>query len=102
MAIFCAGFCIIGGQTASNALAATFYPTAIRSTGAGWRSALAESDSIVGPLIGGIMLSASNDQRVGVRRCRGAGVVQCSGRIRIESASRERRSRQSSRTRQGR
>jgi MFS transporter, AAHS family, 4-hydroxybenzoate transporter len=33
VAIFMAGFCIVGGQIASNALTATFYPTAIRSTG---------------------------------------------------------------------
>src|SRR4030088_2716093 len=36
MAIFAAGFCIVGGQIAANALAATFYPTSIRATGVGW------------------------------------------------------------------
>jgi AAHS family 4-hydroxybenzoate transporter-like MFS transporter len=57
IAIFCAGFCIVGGQTASNALAATFYPTTIRSTGVGWALGIGRVGSIVGPLVGGIMLS---------------------------------------------
>jgi AAHS family 4-hydroxybenzoate transporter-like MFS transporter len=57
MAIFCAGFCIVGGQTASNALAATFYPTSIRSTGVGWALGIGRVGSIVGPLVGGIMLA---------------------------------------------
>jgi AAHS family 4-hydroxybenzoate transporter-like MFS transporter len=57
IAIFCAGFCIVGGQTASNALAATFYPTAIRSTGVGWALGIGRVGSIVGPVVGGIMLS---------------------------------------------
>src|SRR5450631_3563199 len=36
MAIFAAGFCIVGGQIAANALVAGFYPTAVRATGVGW------------------------------------------------------------------
>jgi AAHS family 4-hydroxybenzoate transporter-like MFS transporter len=57
LAIFCAGFCIIGGQIASNALAATYYPTMVRSTGVGWALGIGRVGSIVGPLIGGIMLA---------------------------------------------
>jgi MFS transporter, AAHS family, 4-hydroxybenzoate transporter len=57
IAIFCAGFCIIGGQGASNALSATSYPTAIRSTGVGWALGIGRVGSIVGPLVGGIMLT---------------------------------------------
>ncbi|WP_315833772.1 MFS transporter [Bradyrhizobium prioriisuperbiae] len=57
IAIFCAGFCIVGGQIASNALTATYYPTAMRSTGVGWALGIGRVGSIVGPLIGGIMLS---------------------------------------------
>ncbi|WP_245313028.1 MFS transporter, partial [Bradyrhizobium macuxiense] len=34
--IFAAGFCIVGGQIAANALAANFYPTSVRATGVGW------------------------------------------------------------------
>ena len=57
LAIFCAGFCIVGGQIASNALAATFYPTAVRSTGIGWALGIGRAGSIVGPLIGGALLA---------------------------------------------
>ena len=32
VAVFCAGFCSVGGQTAADALAGTFYPTAVRAT----------------------------------------------------------------------
>jgi AAHS family 4-hydroxybenzoate transporter-like MFS transporter len=35
IAIFAAGFCVVGGQIAANALAAAFYPTSVRSSGVG-------------------------------------------------------------------
>ncbi|QAU50260.1 MFS transporter [Bradyrhizobium guangzhouense] len=57
IAIFASGFCIVGGQIASNALTATFYPTAIRSTGVGWALGIGRIGSIVGPLVGGVMLA---------------------------------------------
>jgi AAHS family 4-hydroxybenzoate transporter-like MFS transporter len=57
MAIFVAGFCMVGGQTAANALAATFYPTSIRSTGVGWALGIGRVGSIVGPLVGGALLT---------------------------------------------
>ena len=57
IAIFFAGFCVVGGQIASNALTATYYPTAMRSTGVGWALGIGRVGSIVGPLIGGIMIA---------------------------------------------
>jgi AAHS family 4-hydroxybenzoate transporter-like MFS transporter len=57
MAIFAAGFCIVGGQIAANALAAAFYPTSVRATGVGWALGIGRVGSIVGPLIGGVLLS---------------------------------------------
>ena len=48
-----AGFCIVGGQTASNALAADYYPTSIRSTGVGWCLGIGRIGGIVGPILGG-------------------------------------------------
>ena len=57
VAIFASGFCIVGGQIASNALTATFYPTVIRSTGVGWALGIGRIGSIVGPLVGGAMLA---------------------------------------------
>jgi AAHS family 4-hydroxybenzoate transporter-like MFS transporter len=59
MAIFAAGFCIVGGQIAANALAAGFYPTPVRATGVGWALGIGRVGSIVGPLIGGALLSAN-------------------------------------------
>lgn len=56
-AIACAGFCIVGGQTASNALAATYYPTRVRSTGVGWALGIGRIGSIIGPLAGGAILA---------------------------------------------
>ncbi|GAC1346269.1 MAG: hypothetical protein NVSMB18_28010 [Acetobacteraceae bacterium] len=57
MAIFAAGFCIVGGQIAANALASGAYPTAARATGVGWPLGIGRVGSIVGPLIGGLLLS---------------------------------------------
>ena len=57
VAIACAGFCIVGGQTASNALAATYYPTRVRSTGVGWALGIGRIGSIIGPLAGGMILA---------------------------------------------
>jgi MFS transporter, AAHS family, 4-hydroxybenzoate transporter len=57
IATFVAGFCIVGGQIAANALAAGFYPTSIRATGVGWALGIGRIGSIVGPLVGGVLLS---------------------------------------------
>ena len=57
VAIFVAGFCIVGGQIAANALAAGFYPTSVRATGVGWALGVGRVGSIVGPLVGGVLLS---------------------------------------------
>jgi AAHS family 4-hydroxybenzoate transporter-like MFS transporter len=47
------GFCVIGGQGAVNALATSYYPTALRSTGIGWALGIGRFGSILGPLLGG-------------------------------------------------
>lgn len=57
-AIFVAGFCIVGGQIAANALAAGFYPTSVRATGVGWALGIGRVGSIIGPLVGGALLAA--------------------------------------------
>jgi AAHS family 4-hydroxybenzoate transporter-like MFS transporter len=58
MAIFVAGFCMVGGQIAANALAAGFYPTSVRSTGVGWALGIGRIGSIIGPLVGGALMTA--------------------------------------------
>lgn len=55
--IACAGVGIIGGQNASHALSSEFYPTRIRSTGVGWALGVGRIGSIVGPVVGGVLLS---------------------------------------------
>ena len=52
-----AGLGIIGGQNACHALTAGFYPTAIRSTGVGWALGIGRIGSIVGPVLGGLLLA---------------------------------------------
>jgi AAHS family 4-hydroxybenzoate transporter-like MFS transporter len=56
-AVFGAGFCIVGAQIGANALSASFYPTAIRSTGVGWALGIGRIGSIIGPVVGGVILS---------------------------------------------
>lgn len=52
-----AGLCIIGGQLGINALAGTLYPTYMRSTGTGWAFGVGRVGSILGPVIGGELLT---------------------------------------------
>lgn len=63
LAVFTSGVAVIGGQTASNALAADLYPTAIRSTGVGWALGVGRVGSVLGPILGGVLLSYGGDAR---------------------------------------
>jgi AAHS family 4-hydroxybenzoate transporter-like MFS transporter len=54
--VFVAGWCIVGGQPALNALAGTFYPTYLRSTGIGWCLGVGRLGAILGPFIGGELM----------------------------------------------
>ena len=56
VAIFIAGFCVPGGQAGINALAATYYPTDLRSTGIGSGLGIGRIGAIVGPLVAGNLL----------------------------------------------
>jgi MFS transporter, AAHS family, 4-hydroxybenzoate transporter len=51
------GCCVQGAQAGLNALAASFYPTSMRSTGVGWALGVGRIGSIVGPVLGGMLLS---------------------------------------------
>lgn len=53
---FVLGFVVQGAQGGLSAVAATFYPISIRSTGIGWCLGIGRVGSIVGPIIGGVML----------------------------------------------
>jgi MFS transporter, AAHS family, 4-hydroxybenzoate transporter len=52
-----AGFCIVGTQTGLNALGGVIYPTAIRSTGSGWAYGVGRIGAILGPILGGVLIS---------------------------------------------
>ena len=56
--VFVAGWCVVGGQPGMNALAATFYPTYLRTTGVGFALGIGRIGAIVGPYIGGRMMAA--------------------------------------------
>lgn len=56
-AILCAGFFVSGAQKCANALAVTFYPTEIRSSGIGWALGTGRVGSIVGPLAAGLLIT---------------------------------------------
>lgn len=55
--VFVAGFFVIGTQFCMNALAASSYPTSVRATGVGWALGIGRIGSVVGPVIGGLLLS---------------------------------------------
>lgn len=57
LTIFAAGFFVIGSQYCMNALAANYYPTALRSTGVGWALGIGRVGSIIGPVVGGLMIA---------------------------------------------
>jgi MFS transporter, AAHS family, 4-hydroxybenzoate transporter len=52
------GAVVVGGQIAMNAITASFYPDHIRATGVGWALGIGRIGSIVGPLLGGLLLGA--------------------------------------------
>jgi len=54
--LFVAGFCVLGGQYAINAVSGMIYPTAFRSHGSGTAFAVGRVGSISGPVIGGALI----------------------------------------------
>ena len=55
--VFVLGIAVQGAQAGINALAAAFYPTRMRSTGVGWALGIGRIGSIVGPTLGGVLLT---------------------------------------------
>ncbi len=54
---FLAGVFIVGTQNGLNALSGVLYPTYLRATGSGWTSGTGRIGAILGPLLGGILIS---------------------------------------------
>jgi len=61
--IFAAGCGVIGGQSSANALSAEYYPTPMRATGVGWALGIGRVGSIIGPLLGGALLTLQHETR---------------------------------------
>ncbi|MBR1219840.1 MFS transporter [Bradyrhizobium sp. U87765 SZCCT0131] len=57
LAIGAVGAGLITGCVGQSALAVSFYPPALRTTGVGWSAASGRIGSIVGPAVGGALLS---------------------------------------------
>ncbi|HWE74854.1 MAG TPA: MFS transporter, partial [Stellaceae bacterium] len=57
IAALLAGVFTFGTQNTANAVAATIYPTTMRSTGAGWAIGVGNSAQIFSPLLAGFLLS---------------------------------------------
>jgi AAHS family 4-hydroxybenzoate transporter-like MFS transporter len=55
--VFIAGACVVGAQPSLNALAGSYYPTYLRSTGVGWALGIGRAGSIVGPVMAGQFLA---------------------------------------------
>jgi AAHS family 4-hydroxybenzoate transporter-like MFS transporter len=56
--VFFGGFFTLGIQLGLNAICTMIYPTSVRSLGAGWALGVGRVGSIVGPLIGGLLVAA--------------------------------------------
>jgi AAHS family 4-hydroxybenzoate transporter-like MFS transporter len=54
-----AGICVLGAQFGNNAAAGLLYPTEIRAKAVGWAFSMGRFGSILGPLIGGMLLARS-------------------------------------------
>jgi AAHS family 4-hydroxybenzoate transporter-like MFS transporter len=56
VATFFAGFCVLGIQTGINVAGALVYPTSLRANGSGWQLGIGRIGSIVGPLVGALLI----------------------------------------------
>ncbi len=48
---------LVGAHFGLHSIAGIFYPSAFRSNGAGWATSIAKIGSVMGPMIGGVLLS---------------------------------------------
>jgi len=56
LVVFLAGFCVLGLQFGLNAASAMIYPTSVRSNGSGWAFGVGRVGSVVGPIVGGVLI----------------------------------------------
>jgi AAHS family 4-hydroxybenzoate transporter-like MFS transporter len=55
--LFLVGACIVGGQLTFPAIASCLFPTGVRAAGVGWTLAIGRTGSIIGPVVGGMLLA---------------------------------------------
>jgi AAHS family 4-hydroxybenzoate transporter-like MFS transporter len=58
LTLFISGVLVIGAQQNSPAMSVQLYPQRMRAAGAGWQFAAGRFGSILGPIIGGLLLSS--------------------------------------------
>lgn len=58
-----AGFTVLGLQNTLHGVAGSIYPTKIKANGVGWALSVAKIGSIIGPFIGGFMMSNGSTTR---------------------------------------
>jgi AAHS family 4-hydroxybenzoate transporter-like MFS transporter len=54
---FVAGILTVGSQMCAVALCASFYESALRSTGVGWALGFGRIGAVIGPVIGGVLIA---------------------------------------------
>ncbi len=57
--LFLVGLCIVGGQLTFPAIASHLFPREVRAAGIGWAMAIGRTGSILGPVVGGVLLARS-------------------------------------------
>ncbi len=77
---FLIGFGLVGGLTGLNGLSGTLYPTCIRSTGVGWAFGVGRIGSILGPVLGGLLISFNPPNSV-LFACAGVPILCCAGAL---------------------
>jgi len=77
---FLIGFGLMGGVTGLNAVSGTLYPTYIRSTGVGWALGIGRIGSILGPVLGGLLISLNPSNPV-LFTCAAVPVLCCAGAL---------------------
>jgi len=55
--LFVVGFCVLGLQAGLNAMPGILYPTSCRANGAGYAFGIGRIGAVVGPLVGGVLVS---------------------------------------------
>jgi len=62
IAIFFAGFIVLGIQSGINVVGAMIYPTSLRANGSGWQLGIGRLGAIAGPLVGALFVGLPVEQ----------------------------------------